>query len=143
MGVSKLTLIARCATACASLAGAPSAHAEGTFDGGWNVTLTCPASAQGARGYTYRFPVEIQESVLHGEHGVRETGGWLTLDGSIEPDGSATLIAQGLANAPASAKGRTSGSTPYRYTVNVQLDATSGSGTRASARKCEYAFVRD
>lgn len=132
-------LTAQCAVLCAYLALAPSAQAAGTFDGDWSVTLTCPKAPDGTWGYRYQFPVEIQENVLHGEHGVRDAGGWLALDGKIEPDGSATLIAQGLANSRQPA-GR--GNTPYTYEVNVQFDATSGSGTRTTARKCDFVFVK-
>jgi hypothetical protein len=139
MGARKLTLIARCAAVCAGLAVMTAAHAAGTFDGDWNVTLTCPKDAAGASGYTYRFPVEIQQSVLHGEHGTQGAGGWLTLEGTIEPDGSATLLAQGLANSPA----HTPGKTPYAYEVNAQFDAASGSGSRRSMRKCDFVFAKN
>jgi hypothetical protein len=138
MGARTLTLIANCVAVCAGLAAMPAAHAAGTFDGDWNVTLTCPKDPASRSGYTYRFPVEIQQSMLHGEHGTPGAGGWLTLDGTIEPDGSATLIARGLANSPAHANG----ATPYSYEVSAQFDAASGSGSRTSIRKCEFVFSK-
>jgi hypothetical protein len=139
MDARKLTSIARCATVCASLTCAGAVQAAGTFDGDWNVKLTCPEAAGNTRGYTYQFPAEIQENVLHGEHGAQQTSGWLTLDGKIEPDGSATLVAQGLANSG----GRADGKAPYSYEVNAQFDATSGSGTRTTARQCNFVFVKE
>jgi hypothetical protein len=143
MGASKLTSIVRGAAICAALACVPAAQAAGTFDGDWNATLTCPKAPDGAWGYRYQFPVEIQENVLHGEHGERDAAGWLTLDGKIEPDGSATLVAQGLTNAPPHAAGRADKKTPYTYEVAAQFDAASGSGTRTTARKCDLVFVKE
>ncbi|SDC79893.1 hypothetical protein [Paraburkholderia lycopersici] len=142
MGPGKLTLIAQCSAVCASLAGAPAVDAAGTFDGDWSVTLTCP-KADGASGYTYRFPAEIQENVLHGERGARDAGGWLTLDGKLEPDGSGTLVAQGLATSTPHAIGRMDKPSPYTYEVSTQFDATSGSGSRTGMRKCGFVFVKD
>ena len=137
MRVSKLTLAVRCIAVCAGLAGTPAAHAAGTFDGDWNVTLTCPKVAGGVSGYRYQFPAEIQENVLHGEHGVRDAAGWLTLDGKLEPDGSATLVAQGLTSSAPYAPGQA-----YTYDVSAQFDATTGSGSRATTRKCDVVFAK-
>ena len=140
MRVSKLTLAVRCIAVCAGLAGTPAAHAAGTFDGDWNVTLTCPKNDGGTSGYRYQFPAEIQQNVLHGEHGDRDASGWLTLDGKLEPDGSATLVAQGLAP---SSLGHANTKAPYSYEVSAQFDATSGSGSRTTARKCDFMFVKE
>ena len=62
----------------------------------------------------------------------------LTLTGKIEPDGSATLTAEGLSANPdynvwSAAQGRIS----LRVTAN--FDATLGSG-RAGVRGCRFAF---
>ncbi len=118
------------------------ARAAGSFDGIWNVTLTCPAAPDGAWGYTFRFPAQVQENVLHGEHGEKDQGGWLRLDGKIEPDGSATLVAQGLTNAPAYTVGRVDKKTPYTYEVSAHFDAASGSGSRTTRRRCDLVFVK-
>ncbi|MBB2930474.1 hypothetical protein [Paraburkholderia silvatlantica] len=140
MRVAKLTLAVRCIAVCAGFAGGiPATHAAGTFDGDWNVTLTCPKGADGTSGYRYRFPAEIQQNILHGEHGERDAGGWLTLDGKLEPDGSATLVAQGLSASSLHANTRST----YSYEVSAQFDATSGSGLRTTARKCDFVFVRE
>jgi len=140
MGAGELTRMVQCVAICMSLAGTATVHAAGTFDGDWNVTLTCPKGAGGASGYRYQFPAQIQENVLHGEHGVRDAAGWLTLDGKLEPDGSATLIAQGLTSAP---QGRADRTTPYRYDVSAQFDATTGSGSRTTTRKCDVVFIKE
>ncbi|WP_343671672.1 hypothetical protein [Paraburkholderia heleia] len=140
MRVGKLTLAARCIALCAGFAAGISAtHGAGTFDGDWNVTLTCPKGATGTSGYRYQFPAEIQQNILHGEHGERDAGGWLMLDGKLEPDGSATLVAQGLSDASPHANTRST----YSYEVSAQFDASSGSGSRTTARKCDFVFVKE
>ncbi|MCP3727667.1 hypothetical protein M3I53_31865 [Paraburkholderia sp. CNPSo 3272] len=139
MRAGKLMLAVRCIAVCTGLAGTSAAHAAGTFDGDWSVTLTCPQGAGETPAYRYQFPVEIQQNVLHGEHGERDASGWLTLDGKLEPDGSATLVAQGLT---ASSR-HTNTRTPYSYEVSAQFDATSGSGSRTTASKCDFVFVKE
>ena len=143
MGARKLSLAVRCMAVCAGLGAIPASHAAGTFDGNWNVTLSCPKGAVGTSGYRYQFPAEIQENVLHGEHGDRDAGGWLTLDGKLEPDGSATLVAQGVTAPSSRAMSRANSKTPYSYEVSAQFDATSGSGSRTTARKCDLVFVKE
>ena len=140
MRAGKLTCMVQCVAVCLGISAMGTAHAAGTFDGDWNVTLTCPKVAGGASGYRYQFPAEIQENVLHGEHGVRNAAGWLTLDGKLEPDGSGTLIAQGLTSSP---QGRADRNTPYRYDVSAQFDATTGSGSRTTMRKCDVVFIKE
>jgi hypothetical protein len=137
MGAGKSTWIVQWVAVCMALSGMGTAHAAGTFDGDWNVTLTCPKVAGGVSGYRYQFPAEIQENVLHGEHGVRDAAGWLTLDGKLEPDGSATLVAQGLTSSAPYAPGQA-----YTYDVSAQFDATTGSGSRATTRKCDVVFAK-
>ncbi|QGZ66111.1 hypothetical protein [Paraburkholderia acidisoli] len=136
------TRLVRYAVFAAGLACATGASAAGAYDGVWNVTLTCPAARDGAKAYTVHFPVLVGDSVLHGDHGEPNAAGWLALDGRIEPDGSATLVAQGISNADARAARRARKGTPYSYEVSAHFDATSGSGSRTTARRCHLVFVR-
>lgn len=140
MEAGKFRVAVQYAAICMTVAGAPAAHAAGTFDGEWNVTLTCPKGADDTRGYRYQFPAQIQQNVFHGEHGERDAAGWLTLDGKLEPDGSATLVAQGLATR---AGRHANTKAPYSYEVSAQFDAISGSGSRTTARKCDLVFVKE
>ena len=42
------------------------------FDGTWGTTLTCADfkdDTGGAKGYTYRFLVQVKDGVLNGEYG--------------------------------------------------------------------------
>ncbi len=129
--------------ACAvSLGYGLDAQAAGPFDGAWNVTLNCPTAPDNTLSYTWQFPATVVQGVLHGEHGVKDGGGWLTLDGKIEPDGSSTLMANGLTNTPAYAVGHPQPRTPYTYEVSAHFDAASGSGQRTTTRHCDFVFVK-
>ncbi len=129
--------------ACAvSLGYGLDAQAAGPFDGAWNVTLNCPTAPDNTLSYTWQFPATVVQGVLHGEHGVKDGGSWLTLDGKIEPDGSSTLMANGLTNAPAYAVGHPQPRTPYTYEVSAHFDAASGSGQRTTTRHCDFVFVK-
>src|SRR5512132_3371638 len=84
-------------SAAAPAAGSP------TFDGTWTVALSCPDFRQGTRltkGYTYQFLVQVTGGILHGQHGTEGAPSWLRLDGTILPDGTANLTAQGLTGEP-------------------------------------------
>jgi hypothetical protein len=135
----------RLALAAAAWSGAlcmSAAVAAGPYDGVWAVTLTCAQAPDGAYGYTFRFNAEITDSVLHGEHGTRDAGGWLTLDGPIPADGHAMLDARGLTGSPAYTVGQVKRLTPYAYTLDAHFDAHSGSGERVQVRRCDAVFVK-
>jgi hypothetical protein len=72
------------------------AAAAGPYDGRWGVTLQCPASPDGAQGFTFEFTADVANGSLHGEHGGAGQPGWLTLDGHIRADGDASLSAKGI-----------------------------------------------
>ncbi len=119
------------------------AFAAGPYDGTWAVTIECPTAADGAYSYTYRFDAKVTDSVLHGEHGTRNAGGWLILDGRIEDDGRAQISAQGLTGPPAYSVGRVERLTPYAYTIDAHFDARNGSGQRIELRRCDVLFVKN
>jgi hypothetical protein len=138
------TLLARCSALAVTIAlcTAPRAFAAGAFDGDWSVSLTCAPTSDGAFSYNYQFPAQVRDGVLHGEHGKQNTPGWLALDGKIEADGSAMLRANGLSNSPAFAVGHEDRATPYSYDVSAHFDATSGTGQRLTARRCDFVFAK-
>ncbi len=137
---------ANAALLAAAFAGAAlcmqSARAAGKFDGTWSVTLTCQTGPDGAYSYTFHFPATVVDGVLHGERGNKGRGGWFTLDGKIEPDGSSTLIGQGLTSAPGYTVGHMDPLTPYEYNVSAHFDAASGTGSRTTTRQCDFVFVK-
>ena len=133
----------RFAAVLASLAfGIPAGAGEAHFDGKWDVTLSCPKSPEGALAYSYEFPAEVKDSVLHGERGIPGEPGWLQLDGRIKNDGSAALVAQGITNIPAYALYRLPKGTQYTRAVTAQFEGASGSGSWVTRRICEFRFKK-
>lgn len=63
------------------------------FDGNWLTTISCP-NAAGALGYSYQFPAQVKDGVLHGERYSAGQPGWLMLDGRIQPDGNSNIYAK-------------------------------------------------
>jgi hypothetical protein len=133
--VAMLGLLAGCAAPDAATTAHP-------FDGRWAVTLTCPATPSGVRGYVYQFPAEIRDSVFRGEYGREGSPGWLLLRGPIRADGQARLEAQALTGDVASAAGFVATATPYRYTVEARFQPRSGQGRRIETRACTLDFAK-
>jgi len=71
----------------------------GRFNGIWDVILVC-SPLEGALGYTNQFISSVKDGVLHGQYGMDGAGPCLTLDGKINPDGSAVIKAKGLTGEP-------------------------------------------
>jgi hypothetical protein len=114
-----------------------SSHAS-SFDGAWSVVQVCDSTDDGSRRYTWRYDATVKNGHLIGQYRLKGQRPSLTLTGKIEPDGSATLTAEGLSANPdynvwSAAQGRIS----LRVTAN--FDATLGSG-RAGVRGCRFAF---
>ena len=126
------------------LTGASAAFAQQTkFDGAWNVTMTCPphnAAGDDAKGYTHRFPAEVQKGRIRGTHGKEGAPGWHFLHGKINEDGSATLRLDGIVNNPAYAIKDAERGKEYTYRIKAQFDASSGIGQRLTGRVCEFEF---
>ena len=112
------------------------------FDGVWSVDVSCENAADGAFGYTWQFSVQVADGLLHGEHGQRGQRAWMTLDGPIQPDGSAVLLADGLTGLAAYNVGRVGEKQRFRYHVKAQFGSVSGIGTRVETRPCTLAFTK-
>jgi hypothetical protein len=94
------------------------AHAaeKGSFDGAWSVTIVCHEhtdEGKTAESYTFHYAVQVRDGILHGERLSPGQPGWMTLDGTIHPDGSAELHAQGLTNRPINTLRHVQRGTPY------------------------------
>ncbi len=119
------------------------AHDAGRFDGNWVVTLVClPDPKNAFLGFTWQFAARVKDGVLHGQRGIAGLPASLTLDGPIQPDGSALLSAHGLTGDPFYAVGHVAQGTPFGYHVRAQFVGERGSGTRIELRACNYTFVR-
>lgn len=125
-----------------SIAGTVSAQERTPFDGTWSVIITCAASQDGAAGYTLRFMAGVKGGLLHGETGVRGQAGSLSLDGQIQPDGTALLSARGMTGNPDYTIGRLAPATPYSYRLQSRFDGAHGTGARLEVRRCDAVFSK-
>ena len=64
------------------------------------------------------------------------------IDGPIQPDGNADLIAKGLTGHPDNAVGHHTPATPYTYRIKARFEGSKGVGTRLDARKCDFTFTK-
>src|SRR6516225_11260288 len=77
------------------LATCASAHAA-SFDGTWSVLQVCETTSEGARGYTWRYDAAVKDGRFVGQYRTKGQSPSMTLEGQIQPDGTATLQAQGI-----------------------------------------------
>lgn len=112
------------------------------FDGSWTVVLFCPQADDGAAAYAYRFTAQVRDGVLHGERGSAGSRGSMTLDGTIQPDGSASLDASGIANDVDYVLGLEPTQTEYAYHVMGRFEGSHGIGARIEGRVCNFNFTR-
>jgi hypothetical protein len=115
-----------------------SSHAS-LFDGAWSVLQVCDSTEDGARRYTWRYDATVKHGHLLGQYRLKGQRPSLTLEGKIEPDGSATLIAEGQsANSDyrsPSPQGRIS------FRVAAKFEGTLGTG-RVGVRGCKFTFTK-
>jgi hypothetical protein len=115
---------------------------SGRFDGDWDVTLSCPASQDGAQPFSYAFTAQVRGSGLHGEYGEAGQPGSMSLDGRIRSDGSASLEARGLTGRTEFNVHQTSRGVPYQHPVTAHFDGARGEGQWVTTRVCPFAFSR-
>lgn len=113
----------------------------GRFDGRWNVTLNCPKT-ETAQGYVNSFVAQVRDGYLQGDFGTEGTPGSLRLQGSIQPDGTATLDAKGLTGDPKYNPTGGKAGTPYGYNVLAEFEGARGTGRRLQVRACDLTFAR-
>jgi hypothetical protein len=110
------------------------------FDGRWAVTLDCPNSSDGALPFMFEFTADVTNATLHGEHGTAGASGWMSLDGTIQSDGTAALHAHGITGPAKFNIGQTTHGVPYDHTVNAHFDDATGTGNWVTTRTCDFRF---
>ena len=113
-----------------------------SFDGKWDVVVNCPAEPDGAKAFTLRYKAEIKNGVLQGQYGTKDQPGSQSIDGLIEPDGTAMLTASGLVGNPEVAYKHKRESHPYNYKVSARFEGNKGTGSRQKDRSCTFSFAR-
>ncbi|MEI7637764.1 MAG: FlgO family outer membrane protein [Syntrophus sp. (in: bacteria)] len=113
----------------------------GRFDGTWDVIIAC-SPHEGALGYTYQLTSSVKDGVFHGQHGTDGIGPCLTLNGKINPDGSAVIMANGLTGNPKYSINNVSRSKPYSYHIDAIFTDSRGTGKRIQTRSCNLTFLK-
>lgn len=113
----------------------------GRFDGPWDVILTCPPQ-EGGLGYTNQFIASVKDGIFHGQHGTDGIGPCLTLDGKINPDGSAFIRAKGLTGKPKYSMNNVEMNKPYSYLIDANFADSRGTGKRIDRRACNLTFIK-
>jgi len=125
-----------------ALTGASLAQNANSFDGKWQTTVSC-TNYRDALGYSYQFVSTVKEGVLHGIHGTDGQPGSLVIDGTIAPDGKASLYAKGRTGSKEYVPGRdTPRGTEYGYNIDAHFEGTMGSGKRIEGRPCSFQFAK-
>jgi hypothetical protein len=120
--------------------------AGGKYDGSYTTHLACEAHEETA-AYKWEFPSEVKDGVFHGQHGDEGGPGYLVIDGKIEDDGSAKLVAKGkVTNSHAHGVFAMHGDN-YGYNIKAQFDDKGGTGKRDEGagilgRPCTFDFVK-
>ncbi len=122
---------------------APAAAAAGgtRYDGTWDVTVVC-APAEGASAYKLDLVAQVKDGFLRGEQGADGKPGHLSLQGAIQPDGKATLDAQGLTGDSTYNLKNVAQGIPYAYHVAAHFDGDRGAGRRLELRACDLRFAK-
>jgi hypothetical protein len=124
----------------ASLPPQTAPRAINAFDGTWATTQNCPDVGK-VKGYNWTYKVVVKDGKLAGGHDAK-TGGTLALSGTIKPDGSAYLEADGKVGSTAYAVGGVKSGSAVKYYVDAKFAGHRGTGSRLTTRKCDFTFVR-
>jgi hypothetical protein len=115
----------------------------GRFDGEWTSTMSCPATAK-ALGYAFDFIARVNGAHLHAQHLADGAPASMSLDGKIEPDGSALIDAKGYTGLREFNHGTGAPGTPYVFKVAARFDGSSGAASVVlpAGRPCDFTFAK-
>ena len=103
---------------------------------------TAPPNQTALKHLRFATKAEIKNGVLQGQYGTKDQPGSQSIDGLIEPDGTAMLTASGLVGNPEVAYKHKRESHPYNYKVSARFEGNKGTGSRQKDRSCTFSFAR-
>jgi len=115
------------------------------YDGRWSVILVCEdVKEDGAltKGYEFRFYADVADGRLKGQYGSPGSPSSVTLVGTVAPDGTLEIRADGNTGKSDHTVGRVPQGTHYRYTMEGRLSGTQGSARRRELRPCTATFAK-
>ena len=104
-----------------------SSHAS-SFDGAWSVLQICDLPEEGRQRYTWRYDATVKHGHLVGQYRLKGQRPSLTLEGKVEADGSAILIAKGLAASSDNDVAFPSPQGRISFRVTAKFEGSQGSG---------------
>jgi hypothetical protein len=127
-------------TKIASLSMPDSAKDGRRFDGIWAGTLVCEPANSGYPGWKTELTGRVTDGIFHAEVGRIGKPGSQTLDGTIEPDGTADILQ----------KGWTGNRDPFHRPLGTEFDhkyltkfdGPHASGTRSDRASCNVNFTK-
>ena len=123
------------------LATSGNTHAA-SFDGTWSVLQVCETTSEGARGYTWRYDANVKDGRLVGQYRTKGQSPSMTLEGQVQPDGTATLQAHGISGDAEHNVRFAPAQTPISFQVAAKFDGRKGSGNRLGSRTCTFTFSK-
>jgi hypothetical protein len=111
------------------------------FDGTWTSMIACSAAKE-AEGYTIPLEAEVKDGVFHAERGMDGKPNRLTVDGTIQIDGSAELFAQGLTGDSVYTVARDRPGSLYAYHIRAKFEGSRGTGSRVELRPCTFTALK-
>jgi hypothetical protein len=115
------------------------AHAE-SYDGEWSVLQVCDTTQEGARGFTWRYGATVKNGYFVGQYRNEGQSPSMSLKGTINADGSASLSARGISGDADHNMKFAPAQTPISFEVRARFTATAGTGERLGSRVCKFSF---
>jgi hypothetical protein len=122
---------------------APSAPLPETrhFDGIWKGTLVCEGTSSGVPGWKYELLAVVKNGVFRSQRGAGARGSE-TLEGMIEPDGTAQIVQNGLSGETKTDPLHRPPGTPFRNTYIGTFDGSRGALARNDRASCIVSFAK-
>ena len=124
-----------------AMAQAPAAGGAAQFDGLWKVHQVC-SDVGHTKGYTHDYGMVVKNGFARAQWGTDGTNDSWSVSGQIQPDGTATMVVNGITGAEDYAAGNVRSGTPFGYTFPANFTATRGLGNRTIQRPCTFTFTK-